>query len=98
MPARSISFRTAPAPGECSTGTTTQVLFSDDVPSGDNQWTHDAAAGTDTWQVSGSRPNSPPFSWKAIDSTAISDQRLTSPVLTLPSDLGGLNFQFEHWR
>jgi len=91
------SFRTAPAPGECSTGTTTQVLFSDDVPSGDDQWTHDAAAGTDTWSISGSRPNSPPFSWKAVDASSISDQRLTSPVIALPVDLGGLNFQFEHW-
>ena len=38
-----------------------------------------------------------PFSWKVVDSAAISDQRLTSPVMTLPVDLGGLNFQFEHW-
>jgi hypothetical protein len=91
------SFRTAPAPGECSTGTTTQVLFEDDVPSGDSQWTHEAAAGTDTWTISGSRPFSPPFSWKVVDSTSISDQRLISPTMTLPADLGGLNFQFEHW-
>jgi len=91
------SFRTAPALGECSTGTTTQVLFEDDVPSGDNQWTHDAASGTDTWQISGSRPASLPFSWKAIDSSSISDQRLTSPVIAMPDSLGGLNFQFSQW-
>ena len=91
------SFRTAPAPGECSTGTTTEVVFEDDVPSGDDQWTHDAAAGSDTWTISGSRPNSPPLSWKVIDSTSISDQRLTSQTFALPSTLGGLNFQFQHW-
>lgn len=91
------SFRTAPALGECSTGTTTQVLFEDDVPSGDDLWTHDAAAGSDTWSISGSRPSSPPFSWKASDSSSISDQRLTSPVIALPPALGGLNFQFQHW-
>ena len=91
------SFTTAPAPGECSTGTTTQVIFDDAVPSGDTQWTHDAAAGTDTWTTSGSRVTSPPAAWKAVDSSSISDQRLTSPVMTLPSDLGGLNFQFQHW-
>jgi len=91
------SFRTAPAPGECSTGTTTQVLFEDAVPAGDNLWTHDAAAGTDTWTISGSRPASPPTSWKVTDSNSISDQRLTSGVITLPADLGGLNFQFQHW-
>jgi hypothetical protein len=91
------SFRTAPAAGECSTGTTTQVLFDDPVVSGDNLWTHEAAAGTDTWTISGSRPNSPPTSWKVVDSSSISDQRLTSNVITLPADLGGLNFQFQHW-
>jgi hypothetical protein len=91
------SFRTAPAAGECSTGTTTQVLFDDPVVSGDNLWTHEAAAGTDTWTISGSRPNSPPTSWKVVDSSSISDQRLTSNVIALPADLGGLNFQFQHW-
>ncbi|MGH8171680.1 MAG: hypothetical protein ACREPX_00945, partial [Rhodanobacteraceae bacterium] len=91
------SFRTAPAAGECSTGTTTQVLFEDDVPAGDSLWTHDAAAGTDTWTISGSRPASPPTSWKVVDSSSISDQRLTSGVIALPADLGGLNFQFQHW-
>ncbi|HEX5123897.1 MAG TPA: S8 family serine peptidase [Rhodanobacteraceae bacterium] len=91
------TFRTAPAPGECSTGTTTQVIFEDNVPSNDTLWTHDAAAGTDTWQLSGSRTTSPPSAWKAVDSSSISDQRLTSPVMTLPADLGGLNFQFQHW-
>jgi hypothetical protein len=91
------SFRTAPAPGECSTGTTTQVIFEDDVPTGVDQWTHDAAVGSDTWAISGSRPNSPPFSWKVIDSASITDQRLTSQTFSLPATLGGLNFQFQHW-
>jgi len=90
------SFRTAQTPAECSTGTTTQVIFNDDVSTGD-QWTHDAAVGTDTWALSGSRITSPPSAWKAVDASSISDQRLTSPVLALPGDLGGLNFQFEHW-
>lgn len=90
------SFITAPAVGECSTGTTTQVVFSDDVSTG-NQWTHDADVGTDTWALSGSRITSPPTAWKAVDASSVSDQRLTSPVLALPGDLGGLNFQFQHW-
>jgi hypothetical protein len=90
------SFTTAPAAGECSSGTTTQVIFSDDASSAD-QWTHNADVGNDTWALSGSRITSPPTAWKAVDSSSVSDQRLTSPVLTLPNDLGGLNFQFEHW-
>jgi hypothetical protein len=93
-----FSFTTQPGPGQCGTGSTTQVLFEDDVENGQNGWTHDAAVGTDTWAISGSRPFDGTSSWKAVDPSSIADQRLTSPVVTLPADLTGMNFQFEHWR
>jgi len=92
-----FTFYTAPGPGQCGTGTVTDVLFEDDVENGVNGWTHDAAVGTDSWAISGSRPFSGTHSWKATDPGAIADQRLTSPVITLPTDLEGTNFQFEHW-
>jgi hypothetical protein len=93
-----FSFITQPGPGQCGTGTTADVLFSDDVEGGVNGWTHTAALGTDTWTISGSRPAAGSSSWKATDPSSISDQRLTSPVVTLPADLGGLSFQFQQWR
>jgi hypothetical protein len=93
-----FTFTTQPGPGQCGTGSTTQVLFDDDVESGTNGWTHDAALGTDTSTISGSRPFDGTSSWKAVDPSSIADQRLTSPVVTLPADLTGLNFQFEQWR
>ncbi|MET0230681.1 MAG: hypothetical protein ABW186_07100, partial [Rhodanobacteraceae bacterium] len=93
-----FSFFTQPGPGQCGTGTTTEVLFNDDVESGVNGWTHDAAVGTDSWAISSSRPFDGTKSWKATDPSSISDQRLTSPTLTLPNDLSGLSFQFEQWR
>jgi len=92
-----FSFFTQPGPGQCGTGTTTQVLFEDDVESGANGWTHDAAVGTDSWTISNSRPASGIASWKASDPSSIADQRLTSPVITLPDDLSGINLQFQHW-
>jgi len=92
-----FSFFTQPGPGQCGTGSTTQVLFEDDVETGTNGWTHDAAVGTDSWTISGSRPLSGVSSWKATDPSSIADQRLTSPVITLPNDLSGLNLQFHHW-
>jgi hypothetical protein len=92
-----FSFTTQPGPGQCGSGTTTEVLFADDVESGPNGWTHDAAVGTDTWSISGSRPYDGVSSWKAVDPSSISDQRLTSPTVSLPGDLSGLSFQFEHW-
>ncbi|HKE49298.1 MAG TPA: hypothetical protein VKB52_14635 [Rhodanobacteraceae bacterium] len=94
-----FSFTTQPGPGQCGTGTTTVVLFDDSVENGTNGWTHDAAVGTDSWTISGSRPFDGVASWKAVDPSSIADQRLTSPVVALPpDDLTGLNFQFEHWR
>jgi hypothetical protein len=93
-----FSFTTQPGPGQCGTGSTTQVLLDDNVESGANGWTHDSAVGTDTWTISGSRPFDGASSWKAVDPSSIADQRLTSPVVTLPADLTGLNFQFEQWR
>jgi hypothetical protein len=92
-----FSFFTQPGPGQCGTGTTTQVLFEDGVEEGANGWTHDAAVGTDSWTISGSRPFTGVSSWKATDPSSIADQRLTSPVITLPADLSGLNLQFQHW-
>jgi hypothetical protein len=92
-----FSFFTQPGPGQCGTGSTTEVLFTDDVETGANGWTHDAAVGTDSWTISGSRPFNGTSSWKATDPSSIADQRLTSPTITLPSDLSGLSLQFEHW-
>ena len=92
-----FSFTTQPGPGQCGTGSTTQVLFDDDVENGVNGWTHTAAAGTDTWQLSTSRPFSPVTSWRASDPSTVSDQRLTSPTVTLPADLTGMSFQFQHY-
>ncbi|MGB8378794.1 MAG: hypothetical protein WCE70_10080, partial [Rhodanobacteraceae bacterium] len=92
------SFITQAGPGQCSIGTTLTPVFTDDVENGDNGWTHSAAVGTDTWAISTMRPNSPSNSWHAQDSSALSDQQLTSPSVSLPTDLDGLTFQFEHWR
>ena len=93
-----FTFTTQPGPGQCGTGSTTHVLFDDSVETGQNGWTHDAAVGSDSWTISGSRPFDGTSSWKAVDPSTVADQRLTSPVITLPADLTGLNFQFEQWR
>lgn len=97
-PSPTFAFRTVAAPGDCSVGTFTTVVFSDNLESGAPGWTHSAGAGTDTWTLSSARPNSPVKSWFAVDPAAVSDQRLVSPTINLPSTLTGLNLQFQHWR
>ena len=96
-PSAAASFVTLPAPGQCSLGTPTQTLFNDDVESGTGTWTHDAATGTDSWAISTTRASSPTHAWKAADPATVADQRLTSQVFTLPSELSGLTLQFEHF-
>jgi hypothetical protein len=91
-----FSFTTQPGPGQCSTGTPTQTLFSDDVEGGTNGWTHGAASGsTDTWTI-GSDAHGGSSAWQANApaSGQGNDQWLISPSVTLPNALSGLNLQF----
>jgi hypothetical protein len=93
-----FTFTTQSAPGECSAGTTQVNVFSDDVESGAGSWTHSAAVGTDSWTINTDHPNSPTHSWFAQDPAAINDQRLVSPIIAMPSALGGLTLSFQHSR
>jgi hypothetical protein len=93
-----FTFHTVSAPGDCSEGTFTNVVFSDTMEAGAPGWTHSAAVGTDTWTLSTARPNSLTHSWFGVDSSSTSDQRLVSPSIALPTTLNALNLQFQHWR
>ncbi len=77
-----FSFTTAPPPGECQPFAETHILFSDDIESGDNGWTHDGLL--DTWQRSSQEVSSGDFAWFAEDLPEVSDQRLVSPPVYLP--------------
>lgn len=87
----SHSFVTVALPGDCSIGTTQQVLWSDDLESGAAGWTH---GGTqDSW-VLGSTAHGGTHAWQANNFAAVSDQRLVSPAVSLPADLSGLTLAF----
>jgi hypothetical protein len=91
-----FSFTTQPGPGQCSTGTPTQVVFEDDAEGGDNGWTHGAASGSvDNW-TRGNTAHGGTFAWQANQppTGAGNQQWLISPSMTLPTDLDGLNLQF----
>src|SRR5690606_35447902 len=79
-----FSFVTEALPGDCSIGTTQQVIWSDDMESGAGAWTH---SGTnDSWTL-GSAAHGGSAAWQANNFSAVSDQRLVSPSVVLPSDL-----------
>jgi lysyl endopeptidase len=79
-------------PGDCGLGTEPRVEFTDDFESGVGLWTH---SGTqDTWTLSGSMVHGGSFAWYAQDPDSVSDQRLVSPPVDLPSSGSGLTLQY----
>ncbi len=86
------SFRTAAAPGQCSTGSTTTVLYTDDMESGAPGWTHSGIQ--DTWALQSTQVNSGTMAWHADDLSSVSDQYLISPAIVLPAVSDGLTLQF----
>lgn len=77
------TFTTQPAPGDCPADVTINQAFFDDMESGINGWTHNGTQ--DSWTQSSDRAFSGALSWHAEDLPEISDQRLVSPPVALPS-------------
>jgi len=93
-----FTFTTQAAGGDCGPGTEAVIHFEDDMESGDNGWTHNAAQGEDTWELNDTDANSPTMSWRGLDIDTISDQRLVSPQITLPADVDTPTLQFYNKR
>ncbi|MEW5989130.1 MAG: S8 family serine peptidase, partial [Chloroflexota bacterium] len=91
-----FSFTTEPAPGDCSPGYLPNVEFTDDFEAGGAGWTHSGTG--DTWALSTQRPHSGAYAYKAVDSATVSDQRLVSPAVALPSGQGPLTLQFWNYQ
>lgn len=89
-----FAFTTLSLPGDCPAGQVEVVAHEFDFESGEQGWTHSAAAGLDTWTLSGGNPFSGAQHWHGDDVDSVSDQRLTSPVLAIPSGLSNLTFRF----
>ncbi|MCP4537182.1 MAG: hypothetical protein GY832_08535 [Chloroflexi bacterium] len=87
-----FTFSTESLPGECGTGTTPNILLSDDFESGAPGWTHSGTG--DTWTLSTSRPHGGTYAYYAEDVSITSDQQLYSPAVALPTDQNPLTLQF----
>ncbi len=87
----SSSFVTLALPGDCSIGSTQEVLWSDDLEGDTSGWSH---SGTqDSWTL-GSAAHGGSKAWQANNFNSVSDQRLVSPPVTLRSDLGSQTLSF----
>lgn len=68
-----------------NTGSATTVFFSDDMESGDGNWTISHDVGLEDWKLSTTNPHSGTNSWFAVDPDAFSNQSL---ILKSPVTLG----------
>lgn len=93
-----FSFRTQAAPGDCSIGTTPNVLYSTDFDTGAAGWTHNAITGTDTWVLTSTNTHSGSAAWYAANLATVSDQRLTSPAVALPAGQNPVVLKFWNWQ
>lgn len=93
-----FSFTTLSLPGDCPVGQVETVAYAFDFEDGAQGWTHSAVVGPDTWALSGANPNTGAQHWHGDDVNQPSDQRLTSPVLAIPTGLNNLNFRFFNYQ
>ena len=90
-----VSQSAAPtAPGDCPPDTITNILYQTGFESGADGWT--SGGLRDSWAIAGSNAHGGSLHYHANDPTQISDQRLVSPPITLPSGQNPVTFQFWH--
>ena len=78
------SFTTVDLTGSCPAGTTANIAYQSDFESGEAGWTHEGVINNvDTWVLSTANASSGVTSWYVQDWSSRSDQRLTSPAITL---------------
>lgn len=94
-----FSFRTQPAPGDCSGGAVANTVFSENFTSGAGGFTT-GGTGAQTWALSTARPSpaSGGNAFLAVDIATVSDQQLTSPAINLPSGQLPLTLRYQNWR
>ncbi|TAH40805.1 MAG: hypothetical protein E6Q43_01985 [Dokdonella sp.] len=81
-----FSFTTVPLPGDCPAGATANAVYSTDFEGDNSAWTLGAGStGPGNWAISTARPHGGSNAFLAQDYTVLSDQRLISPAIALPT-------------
>ena len=89
-----FSFTTEAAPGDCGPGTVPNVLFTDGFEGGIGSW---ASSGTgSTWALANTNPHSGTAHMHANDPATVSDQRLVSPAVAIPTGQNPVTLKFWH--
>jgi hypothetical protein len=91
-----FSFTTVAAPGDCTPGTTPNVLYTDGFEAGIGGWTTPAGVGANTWAIATANPHSGAQHMRGLDPASVADQRLVSPAVALPTGENPVVLKFWH--
>ena len=89
-----FSFSTVAAPGDCGPGTIANSLYNYGFEAGAAGWTHSGTG--DTWAIVATNPHSGTSQYHAVDPATVSDQRLVSPGVVLPTGQNPVVLKFWH--
>ena len=91
-----FTFLTTSSPGSCPVGTFPAVQYSQDFESGAAGWTHSGTG--DTWALATANPHGGSYAFHANNAGSVSDQRLVSPAVALPSGQNPLTLSFWNYQ
>ncbi len=89
-------FLTEPALGACSQGRVPVTVLTEGFETGAAGWSTNG--GVPNWSQSSARKHSGGFSFMGLDVSAVSDQRLMSPVIALPAGQTPLTLQYWNYQ
>jgi hypothetical protein len=95
-PSGTFNFTTVAAPGDCTTGTTPNILYSYGFESGASAWTTPAGVGINTWAISTANPHAGVNQYRGAGTGSVTDQRLVSPAVALPAGENPVVLKFWH--
>ncbi|MFZ2359021.1 MAG: M14 family zinc carboxypeptidase [Anaerolineae bacterium] len=95
-PSATFNFTTVAAPGDCTTGATPNILYTYGFESGASGWTTPAGTGTNTWSISTANPHTGAAAYRAAGTGSVTDQRLVSPAIVLPTGENPVVLKFWH--
>jgi hypothetical protein len=78
-------FTTAPEIGDCSSGTTTNVVFSESMDTGAPNWTVANSTGSMNWSISNAYAFSPANAYRTVATPSVGDVRLITPSIAIPN-------------
>jgi hypothetical protein len=91
-----VSSFTTGTPGVCPVGTTTTIVFQDDVQGGVNGWTTDGTGGTN-WaqQAAAAGTGLTGTVWTIPNNAVTSDRGLISPVIAIPANATAATLSYD---